>query len=91
MEPETLENLRKKSEKSMGTILAELRQIAPAICPSQRSGIIHWEKQGITDVRVIRALSTVYGVDFEVIERAALHAKDRFKKKDRSELLINAT
>jgi hypothetical protein len=75
----TLKDLRDGSGKSLGVILSEVKSIAPDVAPSQRSGIIHWERQGITKVRVIRVLSQVYGLPFETVEAAALESKRRHK------------
>lgn len=79
MPTQTLRELRRNSGMSIQEILNSVRTIAPEIAPQQRSGILNWENQGITDIRVIRALSRVYGVDLETVEAAALAAKDNFR------------
>ena len=74
----TLATIRSESGKTLGEIHACLKSKFPEVAPKERSGIIHWEKQGIMDVRVIRALSTVYGKKFDVIESAALLSRADF-------------
>lgn len=76
----TLRGLREASGKSLGDILAEVRRIAPQIAPVARSGIIHWEKQGIRNIEVIRALAHVYDCPLETVEMAALSAANQFKR-----------
>jgi hypothetical protein len=91
MESPTLADLRKQSDKSLGTILAELRRDFPDVCPTARSGIIHWEKQGITNARVIRALSSIYGVSLEVAEEAAFASKRAYYARQGSQKSLPET
>ena len=74
----TLADLRKQSGRSIGSIHASMQSVCPEIAPKSRSGVIHWETQGIMDVRVIRALSIVYLKPFEVVESAALLSRAAF-------------
>lgn len=71
----TLRDLRADSNLSLTTILERLKAVAPAVAPTGRSGIIHWENRGTRDKDVIDALATVYGVSFDVANRAAAESR----------------
>lgn len=73
-----LEDLRRKSGLTIQQVLDKARDVAPDIAPSTRAGIIHWEQQGILNVRVIQALSLIYDCPLAEITDAATASKKRY-------------
>ncbi len=78
MKPVYLEDLRKEADLTPTQVLRAFRDVAPDVAPTQRSGVIHWEQQGILDFRIIDTLATVYGKPTNVVKAAALASKERF-------------
>lgn len=77
----TLRAYRKQSELTCNSILERVKVMYPDLdVPKKRSGVLNWETQGFSDIRIIRALSIIYNQPFEEIERLALQAKRQFRE-----------
>lgn len=78
MELVYLEDLRKEADLTPTQVLKAFRDVAPDLAPKERSGVVHWEQQGILDFRIIDTLAVVYGRSTFVVKAAALASKARF-------------
>lgn len=76
-----LEDLRIQAGMTPTQVLVLIRCSYPDIAPKQRSGVVHWEKQGILDFRVVDALSVIYNQPVEVVKAASLASRKRFHER----------
>lgn len=81
-----LEDLRKEAGFSPTEALRAVAAIAPDVAPKHRSGIVHWEDQGILDFRVITALATIYKKPELAVRSASLASRERFRQKQKQKV-----
>ena len=84
----TLTEMRRQSGLSLQMVLLAVRRIAPDVAPTARSGIIHWERQGTDNIRVIRALAEIYARPLHDVETAMIAAQNENRRRRAESKLV---